>query len=106
VGGWTGALLATLGIFLPAFFFVWLTHPLIARLRRSASLSALLDGVTVASLGLMAAVTLRLGQAALTDAVTVALALVALAVLLRWRVNSAWLVLAGGVAGIVWRGLP
>ena len=105
VAGWPGALLATVGIFLPAFFFVWLTHPLIPRLRRSSTLSALLDGVNVGSLGLMAAVTLRLGRAALTDAVTVVLALVTLALLLRFRVNSAWLVLGGGAAGLAWRGL-
>lgn len=99
IGGWQGGVLATIGIFLPAFLFVGLLTPLVTRLRRSKWLSGFLDGVNAASLGLMAAVTVTLTRTALVDWLTVALAAVALAVLLRFKVNSAWLVLAGGVAG-------
>ena len=101
VAGWPGALLATLGIFLPSFVFVAAVHPLAARLRASPWTAPLLDGVNVAALALMAGVLLQLGQRALTDVVTWALALVALGALLRFRVNSVWLLLAGAVVGVV-----
>ncbi|HXW01528.1 MAG TPA: chromate efflux transporter, partial [Anaerolineae bacterium] len=94
------AVLATIGIFLPSFVFVALSHPLIPRLRQSPWTGALLDGVNVASLGLMAAVTWQLGVAALVDSLTVVLALVAAILLLRFKVNSTWLVLGGAAIGL------
>jgi chromate transporter len=99
LGGAPGAAVATVGIFLPAFVFVALSGPLVPRLRRSPTAGAVLDGINVASLGLMAAVTLTLGRAALVDLPTVALALVAAVLLLRFRVSSVWLVLGGAAAG-------
>ena len=100
IGGGSGAILATLGIFLPSFFFVAASGWLIPRLRRSVTARAFLDGVNVASLALMTAVTWELGRAALVDVPTVVLA-VASAVLLFWfRINSAWLVLGGCVLGV------
>jgi len=105
LGGVPGALLATLGIFLPSFLFVAASNPLIPVLRRSPWFGALLDGVNVASLGLIAAVTLQVGRASLIDWPTILLALVATLVLLRYKVNSTLLVLAGGIAGIVLQAL-
>ncbi|MCP3166915.1 chromate efflux transporter [Myxococcus qinghaiensis] len=99
LGGMTGAVVATVGIFLPAFFFVALSGPLVPRLRSSWAAGAFLDGVNVASLALMAVVTWQLGRAALVDAWTVGLAVVSAVLLLRFRVNSAWLVLGGGAVG-------
>lgn len=103
VAGVPGALLATLGVFLPAFIFVAAIGPFVERLRRSPWTGALLDGVNAASLALMAAVTLTLARAAVVDLVTIALALISLALLLRTRLNSAWLVLGGGLAGLAAR---
>lgn len=100
LGGVNGALLATLGIFLPAFIFVALSAPLIPKLRASSWFSGLLDGINVASLVLMAVVTWQLGVAALVDPLTVFLALTAGLMLFRFHLNSAWLVLAG--AGVGW----
>jgi chromate transporter len=97
--GAPGAVVATVGIFVPAFIFVALSGPLIPRMRRSAAVGAFLDGVNVASLALMAVVTARLARAALVDAWTVAIAIGAALLLLRFRVNSAWLVLLGAVTG-------
>jgi chromate transporter len=94
-----GAAVATAGIFLPAFVFVALTAPLIPRLRASQPLARLLDGVNVASLALMAVVTVQLGREALRDGPSLALAVVSAVLLLRWRVNATWLVLGGGAAG-------
>jgi chromate transporter len=100
LGGPAGAGVATLGIFLPAFFFVAISGPLVPRLRRSRIAAWALDGVNVASLALMAVVTWRLGSAALVDPLTVALAILAAILLLRFEINSAWLILAAGVIGL------
>jgi chromate transporter len=91
---------ATVGIFLPAFVFVAISGPLVPRLRRSPVAGAVLDGVNAASLALMAVVTVRLAAAALVDAVTVLLALASAVLLVRWRVNSAWLVVGGAAVGL------
>ena len=88
-------------IFLPAFVFVAVSGPLVPRLRRSPVAGACLDGVNVASLALMGVVTWQLGRAALVDPATIVLAIVAAVVLLRWRLNSAWLVLGGAVVGLM-----
>jgi chromate transporter len=101
LGGWPGALLATLGIFCPSFFFIVLIHPLATRLRQQAWTAALLDGANVAALALMAGVLLQIGQFALTDLLTWLLALLAFAVLLRCRLNSVWVILAGAACGLV-----
>ena len=103
LGGVWGAMLATVGIFLPSFIFVAAVNPLIPRLRQSPALGAVLDGVNAAALGLMAAVTLALGRAALVDGVTVLLALAAAVLLVRYKVNSTWLVLGGGAFALAWR---
>jgi chromate transporter len=99
LAGPQGALVATVGIFLPAFVFVALSGPLVPRLRKSPLAGAFLDGVNVASLALMAVVTWQLGRAALVDGITVVLALVSAVLLIRFRLNSAWLVLGGAVCG-------
>ena len=99
LGGTVGAAVATLGIFLPAFCFVALSGPLIPRLRRSATAAAVLDGVNVGSLALMAVVTWQLGQAAIVDRVTALLAVVSAVLVFALRVNSAWLVLGGALVG-------
>lgn len=98
--GVPGAVAATVGIFLPAFVFVALTGPYIPRLRSSPLLSGLLDGVNVVSLALMAGVSWQLGRAAIVDPATALLALFALVLLVRFRVNSAWLVIGGGACGL------
>lgn len=100
VAGVPGAVLATVGIFLPAFLFVALLHPLVPRLRRSPWTAAMLDGVNVAAMGLMAAVTWLLGRDAIVDPLTATIAIAAALLLIRFRVNSAWLVLAGAIVGL------
>jgi chromate transporter len=100
LGRGAGAAVATVGIFLPAFLFVALSAPLLPRLRRSPTMSAILDGVNVASLALMAVVTWALARAALVDPLAIALAAVSAVLLFRARLNSAWLVLGGAVIGV------
>jgi len=98
-----GALVATVGIFLPAFVLVAISGPLIPLIRRSTTAGAFLDGVNVASLGLMAAVSYQLGRSAIVDWVTLLLAMASAFFLLRFRINSAWLVLGGAAIGIAVR---
>jgi chromate transporter len=99
--GWVGAAVATVGIFLPAFVFVALSGPLIPWLRNSPTAGAALDGVNVASLALMAVVTWQLAHAAVVDLPTAGLAIVSLVLLLRFRINSAWLVAGGALLGLL-----
>jgi chromate transporter len=101
LGGVPSALIATLGIFLPAFVFVAVSAPLLPRLRRSRIAGAALDGVNVASLALMLSATYVLGRSAIYSFFTAGLALFSLILLVRFRVNSAWLVLFGGILGLV-----
>jgi chromate transporter len=100
LGGFPGAGLATLAIFLPAFVLVAASGRFVPRLRRSPSAGAFLDGVNVASLGLMAAVAWQLARTAVVDARSLALAILATALLFRFRFNSAWLILGGALAGL------
>lgn len=101
LGGLSGAIVATAGIFLPAFLFVAASGPLVPRIRRSPTASAFLDGVNAASLALMFVVTYQLGRAAVIDVSTLVLALVSAIALFRFRLNSAWLILGGAIVGLV-----
>jgi chromate transporter len=97
--GPAGALVATIGIFLPAFVFVALSGPLVPKLRASPIAGAFLDGVNVASLALMVVVTWQLGRAALIDLPTVLFAAISAGLLVRFKINATWLVLGGALAG-------
>ena len=101
LGGVPGGVLATIGIFLPSFVLVAISNPLIPRVRKSPWAGGLLDGVNVASLGLMAAVTLQLGQVAFVDWVAIAVGLIAAVLLFRFKVNATWLVAGGAVVGLL-----
>jgi chromate transporter len=101
--GSTGAVVATVGIFRPAFVFVALSGPLVPRLRRSPTAGAVLDGVNVGALALMALATWQLARSAIVGLPTSLVGLVALLLLIRFRINSAWLVLGGAVVGLLLR---
>ncbi|MGF2037844.1 MAG: chromate transporter [Nostoc sp. CmiVER01] len=99
LAGNTGAIAATIGIFLPAFALVWVVNPWVYKLRQSPWASGFLDGVNAASLGLMAGVTYTLGRTALVDWLTIIVAIVSAIAVFKFKINSAWLVLAGGALG-------
>ncbi len=101
LGGPTAAIVATIGIFLPAFFFVAISGPLVPKIRKSPAAGAFLDGVNVASLALMIVVTWQLASAALIDGLTFALVITSGFLLLRYKINSAWLVLGGAAVGLL-----
>jgi chromate transporter len=100
LAGNAGAIAGTIGIFLPAFVLVWVVNPWVPKLRQSPWASGFLDGVNAASLGLMAGVTYTLGRAALVDGLTVVVAILSAIAVFRFKLNSAWLVLAGGAIGL------
>ena len=98
--GWAGAAVATVAIFLPSFFLAGLVGAFAQRIRGSKLAVAFLDGVNAAAVALMASVALSLGRAALMDGWTWALGLASVTLLIRFRVNATWLILAGAVLGI------
>jgi chromate transporter len=103
VGSWPSALLATLGIFLPSFLFVGLLSRILPFVRKSSWAATFLDGVNAASLGLMAGVTVQLGQTALIDLFTVMLLLITLFAIFRFGVNFVWLIVGGGLLGAIYQ---
>jgi chromate transporter len=100
LAGVPGAVIATVGMFLPAFFFVAVSGPLVPMLRRSPIAGAVLDGVNIAALALIAVVTWQLFRAAVVDWATLAFAALSLVLLLRYRVSSVWLVLGAALVGV------
>jgi chromate transporter len=101
LGGFSGAAVATVAIFLPAFLLVAFTGPFVSKIRSSPLAAAVLDGINVAALAIIVVVTWQLGRAAIVDWTTLVIAVVSGLLLIRWRVNSAWLVAAGAAAGAV-----
>jgi chromate transporter len=106
VHGCSGALAATVAIFMPSFFMAALVAAMAGRLRQSPVLAGFLDGVNAAAVALMAAVTLTLGRAALTDAWTWAIAAMSALLLLRFKLNATWLILAGAALGVLLHAFP
>ena len=101
VAGPVGAFLATVAIFLPSFVFVGLLTRLTDKLRSTEWSSAVLDGVNVSALALMAGVSLQLGRTAIVDVLTVVIAAITLALLWRTKLNNAWFIAAGAAVGLV-----
>jgi chromate transporter len=100
LGGIPGAILATLGIFLPSFIYVGISSLFINRLRNSPWASSFLDGVNAASLGLMLAVSIQLASTALIDPLTIGVAVICLIILIRFQTNSTWLIAGGALIGL------
>ncbi len=105
MGGMPSGLLATLAFFLPSFFFVALVSRIMPWLRKSWWTGAFLDGVNISALGLMVGVTWQLGRAGVVDWFTILLTVISLFLVFRSRVNSAWLILGGGLLGVAYKAL-
>ena len=99
IAGAGGAAVATTGIFAPSFVFVALVNPWVPRLRKSPWTAAFLDAVNVSAVALMAAVSVKLGQATLTAWPAWLIASAAILIGLRWKINLAWIVVGGGILG-------
>jgi chromate transporter len=101
LAGVPGALIASVGVFLPAFIYVAITSPFLSQMRQSKSLSFFLDGVNVASLALMIVVCFNLASAMLTNPLAISIFVVSLGILWRFKVNSAWLILVAATIGFI-----
>jgi len=101
LAGIPGAILATIGIFLPSFILVAISNPFIPKMRNSKILSGLLDGVNAVSIGLMAAVTWQLGRNAMVDPLTILLSAISLFLLIKTKINPTFLILGGGLIGFL-----
>lgn len=101
LAGNAGAIAGTLGIFLPAFVLVGIVNPWVRTLRQSPWTGGFLDGVNAASLGLMVGVTYTLGRAAIVDWLTIIVAVFSAIAVFQFKINSAWLVIAGGAIAII-----
>jgi chromate transporter len=99
LGGIPGAFFATLGIFLPGFLFVAVSGPLIPKIRRSPIAGAVLDGVVVGSLALIAVVAWQLGKASVTDWLTVSILVISIVAIFRFKLNSVWLIVGSAIVG-------
>src|SRR6201998_3059732 len=101
LAGWRGAGFATIGMFVPAFTYVAVTANVLPRMRKSENAGAFLDGVNAAAVALMALVGFQFARETVTSPLAVVIAAVAAVLVFRFRVNSAWVVLGGAVAGLV-----
>ncbi len=101
IAGVPGAIVSTIGIFLPGFFLVAASGPIVRNVRRHPIAAAAFDGVNVASLALMAVVAVQLGKAAVVDPLTAVIAAVTLVVLLRTKINPAWTIAGGAALGVI-----
>jgi chromate transporter len=100
LGGAWGAAVATIAIFLPSFIYVAALGPILPKLRRSAWMAAFLDSVNVCAVSLMAGVSIKLAGDALRGWPMGVIAVAAFAVLWKWKINPAWVVLGGALAGV------
>jgi chromate transporter len=102
VAGFAGAVVASLGTFLPCYLFTVIPAPHFRRLSRSKALKAFVDGVTAAATGAIAGAVFVLGRRALVDVTTAAIAAATLIVLVRFRrVPEPLFIAAAALVGIV-----
>lgn len=100
IGGWQGAILATIRIFLPSFLFVILLNPVIPKLRQSKIMSAFLDTVNMVSVVLILSICAEMGRSAITDWKTIIIAVLGFITSLTLKkLNSAWIIIGGSVLG-------
>jgi chromate transporter len=100
LGGFWGAIAATIGIFLPSFVFVAILNPFIPKMRKSKVIAAFLDAVNIASVAIIVAVCVKMGEDTLTDWRTILIAVLSIiAFFLFSKMNSAFIVIGGAVVG-------
>lgn len=102
MGGAIGAIVATLGIFLPSFIFVLLLNPFIPKMRKSKIIGTILDAVNVAAVALIIAVCIEMAKDSLMDWRTILIAIISLVTVFVFKkMNSAFIVLGGAVIGYI-----
>ncbi len=101
IHGLSGAIAATIAIFLPSFIFVAIVNPFVPKLRRSKFFSAFLDAVNASSIALIAGVAVRFAITSLNSWLSISIFATAALLPFKWNVNSAWLVAGGGLLGLL-----
>lgn len=102
LSGFSGALAATAGIFLPSFFFALILHPFVAKMRSSKILSYFLDTVNVAAVAIMLAVLITMGLETLTDWRAISIAIIsAFFIFSKWKLNVMWIIAGGALLGFL-----
>ena len=100
INGWTGAIVSTIGIFLPSFIFVALLNPLVKKMRNSILFSSFLDAVNIASIAIIIAVCYEMGKSSIMDWRTILIAIVSMVLTFGFKkINSALVVLGGSLLG-------
>ncbi len=100
IGGATGAIAATIGIFLPSFLLVALLNPIIPRLRKSKLMSAFLDTVNVVSIAIICSILVELGKATLSDWRTITIACISFLITFSFKkLNTAFIIFGGAALG-------
>jgi chromate transporter len=102
INGLSGAIIATIAIFLPSFIFVALLNPLVAKMRNSKLFSTFLDGVNVASISIIISVCLQMGRDSITDWRMIIIALLSILITFNYKkINSAFIVIGGSIIGYI-----
>ena len=100
INGFSGAVVSTIGIFLPSFIFVALLNPLVKKMRNSILFSAFLDAVNVASVAIIISVAYAMGKDSITDWRTIAIAVLSIVLTFGFKkINSAFIVIGGSLLG-------
>ncbi len=100
MNGLPGAVIATIGVFLPSFIFVALLNPLVPRMRRSKLFSAFLDGVNVGSVAVIVTVCIAFARETVTDWRTILIAVLSGMITFGFRkVNTVWVIIGSALAG-------
>lgn len=102
LNGFLGALIATIGIFLPSFFLVAILNPLIPKMRKSNVISAFLDAVNIAAVAVILAICIEMGKETLIDWRTILIAVLSIIISFFFKkINSAFIVISGGFLGYI-----
>jgi len=101
VGGFPGAVVATIGIFLPSFLLILIVAPILIRYRGNPNVQGFVRGAYAAAIGTILGATILLGRIAIGDWLTALVALASLVVLFRWKVSNPLLIAVAAVVGLV-----
>ncbi|HEX9152443.1 MAG TPA: chromate efflux transporter [Flavobacterium sp.] len=102
MNGLLGAVIATIGIFLPSFLFVALLNPLVKKMRNSRPFSVFLDAVNVASIAIIVAICFQMGTNVISDWRTILIAVISMFIVFNYqKMNSAFIILGSSVLGYI-----
>jgi len=101
VAGFWGAVISTVGIFLPSFLLVLIVAPILLRYRTNSNVQGFVKGAYAAAIGTILGACVLLGRIAIGDWLTGLVALVSLIVLFRWKVSNPLLVAVTAIIGLI-----